>query len=38
VLRPSSQADFVVLAGDSLDDIAATRDVAAVYQNGRHVA
>jgi len=27
-----------VLAGDPLDDIAATRDVAAVYQDGRHVA
>jgi imidazolonepropionase-like amidohydrolase len=38
VLRPGSRADFVVLAGDPLGDIAATRDVAAVYQDGRHVA
>ena len=38
VLRPGSRADFVVLARDPLDDIAAVRDVVAVYQDGRHVA
>jgi imidazolonepropionase-like amidohydrolase len=38
VLRPGSRADFVVLAGDPLDDIAAVHDVVAVYQDGRHVA
>lgn len=38
VLRPGRRADFVVLGGDPLDDIAATRDVVAVYQDGRHVA
>jgi imidazolonepropionase-like amidohydrolase len=38
VLRPGSRADFVVLARDPLDDIAAVHDVVAVYQDGRHVA
>jgi imidazolonepropionase-like amidohydrolase len=38
VLRHGSRADFVVLAGDPLDDIAAVRDVVAVYQDGRRVA
>jgi imidazolonepropionase-like amidohydrolase len=38
VLRPGSRADFVVLASDPLDDIAAVHDVVAVYQDGRHVA
>ena len=32
------RADFVVLRRDPLADITAVRDVAAVYQDGRHVA
>jgi len=38
VLRHGSRADFIVLASDPLDDIAAVHDVDAVYQDGRHVA
>jgi imidazolonepropionase-like amidohydrolase len=38
VLRPGSRADFVVLAGDPLDNIAAAHDVVAVFQDGHRAA
>lgn len=38
VLRPGARADFVVLARDPFDDIAAVRDVVSVHKDGRRVA
>ncbi len=37
VLRPGARADFVVLAGDPLEDIHAVRTVRSVYQDGQEV-
>jgi imidazolonepropionase-like amidohydrolase len=37
-LRPGARADFVVLARDPFDDIAAVHDVVSVYKDGCRVA